>query len=102
MNTILVKEKLQSIIDKGYIFTISGVKSNKQICLVKDGKGILLYKGFWQNGQQWHSHPGAFKLADKINQMFKDENRLIQTTPSIMRSFILDMAKPINVTKATF
>ena len=102
MNTILVKEKIQSIIDKGYSFTISGVKSSKQICLVKDGKGILLYKGFWQNGQQWHSHQGAFKLAEKINLMFLNEGRLIQTTPAMMRPLILDMAKPVNVTKATF
>lgn len=102
MNTILVKEKLQSIIDKGYIFTISGVKSNKQICLVKDDKGILLYKGFWQNGQQWHSHPGAFKLADKINLSFLNDGRLIQTTPAMMRPLILEIAKPVNVTKATF
>lgn len=102
MNIELIKEKLQSIIDKGYIFTISGVKATKQICLVKDGKGILLYKGFWQNGQQWHSHPGAFKLAEKINLMLLNEGRLIQTTPAMMRPLILDIAKPINITKATF
>ena len=102
MNIELIKKKLQSITDKGYIFTISGVKATKQICLVKDGKGILLYKGFWQNGQQWHSHPGAFKLAEKINLMFLNEGRLIQTTPAMMRPLILDMAKPVNVTKATF
>ena len=102
MNIKLIKEKLQNITDKGYIFTISGVKATKQICLVKDGKEILLYKGFWQDGQKWHSHPGAFKLAEKINLMFLNEDKLIQTTPSMMRPLILDMAKPINVTKATF
>lgn len=102
MNIQIIKQKLQSIIDNGYIFTISGVKSTKQICLVKDGKGILLYKGFWQNGQQWHSHPGAFKLAEKINKSFVTEGRLIQTTPAMMRSIIIDMAKPVNIVKQHF
>ena len=102
MDIQIIKEKLQSIIDSGYIFTISGVKSTKQICLVKGTKGILLYKGFWQNGQQWHSHPGAFKLAEKINKSFAAEGRLIQTTPAMIRSIIIDMAKPVNLVKATF
>lgn len=102
MNIELIKEKIQDITNKGYNFTISGVKSSKQICLVKDGKSILLYKGFWQNGQQWHSHPGAFKLADKINLSFLNDGKLIQTTPAMMRPLILEIAKPVNVTKATF
>lgn len=102
MDIQIIKQKLQSIIDNGYIFTISGTKNSKQICLVKNTKGILLYKSFWQNGLQWHSHPGAFKLAEKINKSFANEGRLIQTTPAMMRPLIIDLAKQVNLVKATF
>lgn len=101
-NIQLIKETLQDIVSAGYMFTISGVKTDKTVLMVKDGKGILLYKGFYQKGQQYHSHPGAFRLADKINKKYQEEGRLCQVTPALLRPYIIDMAKEVNKVKATF
>ena len=101
-NISLIKETLQDIVDQGYMFTISGTKFDKTVLMVKNGRGILLYKGFFQKGQQYHSHPGAFKLAEKINKRYAEEGRLCQVTPALLRSHIIDIAKPVNKVKATF
>ena len=81
-----LKEKLQALLDKGYIFTISGVKSSKTICLVKNNKAIALYKGYWQNGQQWQSLKDSFIIADKITSSAKKEGYIFNYSPSDLRS----------------
>lgn len=102
MNIELIKETLNNLTLNGYQFTISGTKADKQICMVKGGKGILLYKGFWQKGQQYHSHPAAFKLAEKINTIYKQKKIMAQVTPALLRPYIIDMAKQINVANKIF
>lgn len=102
MNIELIKETLDNLTLNGYQFTISGTKADKQICMIKGDKGILLYKGFWQNGQQFHSHPAAFKLAEKINSIYKQKKVMAQVTPALLRPYIIDIAKQVNITKKVF
>ena len=97
-----IKEKLQNLIDKGYIFTISGVKHSKTICLVKGTKAIALYKGYWQNRQQWQSLKDSFTIANKFTDLAKKEELIFTFSPSDIRSYIIDLSKPVNLVKKVF
>ena len=99
MNRELIKSTIENLSNNGYQFVMSGTHHNRQIIMVKDGKGIILYKEFWNKGQQWHSHPGSFKLSDKINSKFKKEGQLCEVTPALMRPFIIDNCKIIQAKK---
>jgi hypothetical protein len=100
MNRELIKSTIENLSKNGYQFIMSGTHNNRQIIMVKDGKGIILYKEFWSKGQQWHSHQGAFKLAEKINNKLKRDGEFFcEVTPSLMRSFIIDNCKIIQAKK---
>lgn len=102
MDRQLIKEALEKMVDNGYIFTISGTKADKTICLVKNGKAIVLYKGFWNKGQQYHSMQGSFRLAEKLNEYFVKNRLMCQATPSLIRPYIIDLAKQVNLVKNVF
>lgn len=99
MERDIIKESIENLKHHGYRIILSGVKYDKQIILYKDGKAIVLYKGYYDRGQKWNSQIGSFKLAEKMNESYKKKDLMCQVTPALMRSFIIDAAEEKKVKK---